>query len=442
MSLNLLNQFQRRMNREGDPSYSGGTSGRASAHPEGLSARLAASFTGDGSETPVEAAPVVATPPVESQEKPEVKPVVDPTLEPKPKDDPKPDPKPEEKPAEDEDEEFPEIGGKPKTDDKPDGELDEAAFDAETESFAKKMPADAMAKFKELRAELKSIKKQGAPTDIPAEAKQKLDDYDRLKEEAEGLRQRNEAMMKRADVQSVMESPDYVERVAKPVEAMENVVASMAEIAKIDPNDLFRIIMETDIGKQDAAIEALTGKLGVRGVNRLAKFADDWKEINSTKADLLKDAGKTLQASRERTELEAAEEQKAFTGRFQGATRESFKSYAQRVPGFTDSSGNLTETAKAAQAKAVSVDVHTLSEGDLAYMTFTTQAFPALRRELVRLQAENATLVAGGGTGALGGKAPTDAKADKPGDGVREDGKPKGLAERMQGQTFSFTPGQ
>lgn len=348
--------------------------------------------------------------------------------------------KPADTPGEEEEEEkFPELGTLTTQPALTTPAFDEAAFDAATEEEVKGWAPAAGTKFKEIKAKLKETTKEllaakSAPPVVPAEVTQELESLRPLKSEVEGLRQRNQELLRANDAVAVRESPEFEAKVSKPIRDLDDILAVIAEGSGVDINHLAAVITETNPAKQDQMLDQLEPKLG-RGLRRLERLTDDYKAIKQAEKELLADAPKTIERTRQqRLDAEKAEAEVA-RGHFRAATTEAFTTYAKRVPGFTDSAGGLTPTAQAILDKTAAIDPKTFAPGDLAYMSFCANSFPAARAAIVRLEKENALLRAGKPVPApLAGKPPAAAapKAD-------DDGPPKGLLASMEGKEFTFT---
>lgn len=396
---------------------------------EGLSSRLEAfikdnNIASDGtSPEPVEPKPVVADAPVDppvSSTKPE-------------------DEKPNEEvvldEVDDDDDDLPSIGAQKKAEEaKPD--LD---FDAQTDAIVKAIEAKGHPgdEYKRLRSELKALKEKKPMADLESipevqELKQKAAEADRFKAEADALRERQKELLRVNDEVAVKESDEFINSVRKPIAEMEKVVGLIAESAEIDAETLFSIITEQNITKQDKMLEALHEKVGSRTAGRIERFCDDYKAIESKGAAMLADASKSAEQSRLTREQAVRAEAQKKVELFKVSVESSFTNYAKRIPGFTDSSGNLTDLAQATLAKTAEVDLNALGPDDLGYMAFAANALPEARKAIVKLQKELAL--------AKGSKAPTKAL-----DGVTSPPPEKGdeymgLAERMKGMEFTFTP--
>jgi hypothetical protein len=350
----------------------------------------------------------------------------------------KTDDKPNEQVAvnqEEEEEEFPALGEKKASE----GTKPDLDFDAQTEAVVKAIEAQGHPgdEYKRLRAELKTLKDKKPIADLDSipevqELKQKAAEADKFKAEAEALRERQRELLKVNDEVAVKESDEFIEQVRKPIAAMEGVVKQIAESAEIDAETLFSIITETSIAKQDKMLEALHDKVGSRMAGRIERFCDDYKAIESKGSAMLADAGKNAERARLAREQSIREEQTRKEELFKVSVESSFTNYAKRIPGFTDSTGNLTDVAHAAMAKTAAVDVSTLGPDDLGYMAFAANALPEARKAIVALQKELAIL--------KGSKPAPKALEGKTAPPPEKDDEFMGLADRMKGMEFTFTP--
>jgi hypothetical protein len=398
--------------------------------PEGLTARLSAFAAGTGGVDTPDTPPVAVTqdPPVTDKEN--TPPIKGKEVEIKAK----------EEEEEEKEDEFPVIGKGKAPAAKPD-EFDEAAFDAAVEEDVKGMEEKAAKKFKDLKAELKVLKKKEFkpdPESIPEfrSLKEEVASLKTAKEENESLRKRLEEVMKTSDEIAVKESPDYIARVRKPLADMKGAIKVLAESVSMDPIDLMAIIAERDPAKQDKALEMMETKVPRRTLSRIEMFCDDYLKIEQADQELLSDVPKTLEVSRKAQREQEEQNRKALTGQFHEAARVSFKDYGHTVPGWTDSSGALTDLAQSVLRDVkVNIDPHTLEPDDLGFMIFASKALPAATKEIKRLQK---ALKAAGKESAIAipGTPPAPAKKPDP-----DEVKPgTTLRERMKGQNFTFNP--
>lgn len=341
---------------------------------------------------------------------------------------------------EEEEEQFPELGStKPvETESDDPSDFDEAKFDKETEDEVKALDAKAGEKWKALKAQVKEFRKQAEEAKQAATKSKPNPEQEReiaeLREkalEAEALKKRVEELVKVNDRVAVEESIEYKEKVTQPYSEMQGILTSLSEHSKIPLNTLINIVTENDVAKQDAMLEEIEEKVSGRMASRISRIADDYKAVTHTKAKLIENASKTLEASRI-SQAKATEEEKARVSQaFKISSQESFTNYASKIPSFTDSTGNLTDLAKDIMHKTASIDPSTLNASDLGYMAFCANSFPEARKEIVRLQKEIKMLkVSKGDTSPISGSA-----------GKRSDPEPDnlGLSEKMKGMEFTFS---
>ena len=335
----------------------------------------------------------------------------------------------------DDGDELPVFGSKVKAE-TPAPNLD---FDAQTDAIvaaitAKGHPGD---EYKRLRAELKVLKDRKPIADLDSipevqTLRQKAAEAETLRAEAEALRQRNQALLQVNNETEVRESDEFINQVSQPIKSIENMVVQMAQTAEIEPSAIFAIITETDIIKQDRMLEAIHQKLGSRTAGRVERFCDDYKAAEAKGAALLAESGKNAERARLAREQAIKAEAAQKVELFKSSVEASFNQYAKSVPGYTDSSGNLTDIAQAAMHGASVVDVNTLGPDDLGYLAFTASALPEARKAIAALRKELAILKGTKKAPAplSGETTPTTDKGDEF----------MGLSERMKGMEFTFTP--
>lgn len=345
-----------------------------------------------------------------------------------------PENKPEDKP--DEEPELPRIG---KTAPVVEKGFDEAAFDAETEGEVKGMAPDQANRWKILKGKVKEAKKEAeeakakatTPT-IPKEVEAEITTLKAKAAEADALRQRNEELLRANDQVAARETPEFIAAVTKPIDEMTQIIKAIAESNSIDPRLLAAVIEEEDIGKQDQMLDDLQGKLGARLTGRMERLADDYKIIRAKENAILSEASKNVELSRLNRHQEEARQKEQNREFFRTATTEAFTTHASRIPGFVDSSGQLTDLAKAVMNETSAIDPSTLAPSDLAYMAFAANSLPEARKAILELQKENAILRAGKGAAAplAGSSSPPPAN---------EEDANMTLAEKMRGKQFTFS---
>lgn len=334
-----------------------------------------------------------------------------------------------------EEEEFPTLGKGEKADpvDEKDAAFDESKFNAETEEEVKGMDKKAGEKWKLLKNELRDLKKKDGQAAVNGpETERELADLREKVAEVEALRKRNGELLKVNDRILVEESDEYISQVRKPLADMEEVLIGIAELAKIEPKDVFSIVTESSIAAQDAMLEKLEGVVSPRAANRISMMAEDYRKINSLKREMLSDAQKTLEQSKISGARRLEEDITRKANAFKESSKEAFRKYASRVPSFTDSSGNLTEIAKSIMDKTSTIDPSTLDSSDLGYMSFCTNAFPEARKAIVKLQKEVQMLKIAKGGQSRGIEGSPHSPAPE---GINPEA---GLSERMKGIDFTF----
>ena len=148
---------------------------------------------------------------------------------------------------------------------------------------------------------------------------------------------------------------------------------------------------------------------------------------------LMENAPATVAAERDRQEKAEAAAKVEHIQAFQASARDTFDKLGKAIPGFTDSSGVLTDTAKAALSATVTLDPTALSPKDVACMAFAARSLPSMRKKMVELERENTAL--------RGGKAPVVKGGEPPAKTKIEDSKDAtgvGLIDRMAGKEFTF----
>jgi len=443
MKYNTINRFVRLRSPEGEQGSSAGAPDVITAQPgvaatDGLSARLAA-FAAQNAPDGIPVEPDYGQPePVSSSQATPSAPVKDGTAA-------------QEVPVDEQP--FPTTGGDEPVVEAP-ASFDAAAYDAQTAQELVGMDSKAGAKWSSLRTEVKESRLKAAEMEarlaagvVPDTVAAELAELRIAKLEVDGLRQRNEDLVKAGDVSMVVHGDAYNKQVNIPLNAIETIVDQMVnEInsqsylrngAKIDRQDLLGIVSNGNRSVQDSDIadfkSAHTNEVtGTRNMNRLIKFADDYREAIGRRDALVSNAHATATADRQQNSAQTTQQLEAYRTEFQSLSTKYFTDHAMKVPGFTDSLGQLTETAKAAMQVAISTNTSKLSPRDLSNMACAAQMIPAMQKNLVELRKENAMLKAGRSNNAPLSGSPTQQIVPD------SDGKHMGLSERMKGRTFTF----
>jgi ElaB/YqjD/DUF883 family membrane-anchored ribosome-binding protein len=312
-------------------------------------------------------------------------------------------------------------------------------FDAQTDAIvaaitAKGHPGD---EYKRLRAELKALKEKKPIEDLDSipeiqTLRQQAAEAERLKGEAEALRQRNKELLQANNEVEVKESDEFIAQVKQPISNIEKMVGQIAQTAEISPADIFSVITEQDIIKQDRMLEQLHQKLGSRTAGRIERFCDDYKAAVSKGEEMLASSGQNAERARLARENASKQQAEQKVELFKASVEASFTQYAKNIPGYTDSSGNLTDIAHAAMHSASVVDINSLGPDDIGYLAFAANALPETRKAIAALRKENAIL-----KGTRKTPAPI---SGQPAPAPTGDDEFMGLSERMKGMDFTFTP--
>lgn len=366
-----------------------------------------------------------------------------PAPDPKPSDDPPADPPEQDADQEEQpdgDEDFPELGKvELKQDDAPD------EFDAEAERREKGMEFKddkAGDHWKWLKTQAKEARQKAAELEArlaenkpdPAAAQRVAE----MEQEIEGLKARNLELTQVNDQTAVRQTDAYKNAVETPLNQIGELIGQIAEAKGIEAQLIEDAILEKNPAVQDEMLDALSTKLGPRLANRVATLADDTQKIFSIRDKMLAEAGKKLEENKLASAKQAEEDQRRRGEVFKASVTGAFTSYADRIPGYSDSSGNLTDVGKAAAAKTAAIDVASLGPEDFAYMAFCTTALPELRREFRKLSSELSIM-----KGETSRKSPVgDGKPPAKPPAAEGDDFDDGasLADRMKGKSFTFTP--
>lgn len=330
--------------------------------------------------------------------------------------------------SKDDDFEFPDPTKKKKKE-KEEG-FNESDFDKQTETILKQLeekghPGDV---YKQLRAELKEARKKTETVDLSKipeyiEAKDKADRFDSLQSEIDALKQKNSELLSLGDEATARQLPEYVDKVQKPREQMEEFLANLAELNEMDKQILIDIVFEENIKVQDAALDKLAKDIGPRNAGRVERLIDDYKKTVEVEKQIMANAKQSIEKSRADRLREIEQQERTKVLAYKAEVKSSFEKYAQRIPGFTDSVGSLTETGKAALATAETLDILDLDSGDIAFMAFSAKSLQPLRSRIAELEKENAVLKSGSkstktfGDGSSGDSGGED-DGDDPDDGI------------------------
>lgn len=301
------------------------------------------------------------------------------------------------------DSEFPDLAKKKEK--AKDGSFNETDFDAQTEKILKQLeekghPGDV---YKQLRAELKEARKSSSNVDLEKipeylAIKEKAEKSDALASEIEALKQKNSELLSLGDEATARQLPEYIDRVQKPREQMEEFLGNLAALNEMDKQIFLDIIFEENLKVQDAALDKLAKDIGPRNAGRVERLIDDYRKTVEVEKQIMSNAKQSIEKSRADRAKQLADQERVKVLAYKSELKSSFDKYAQRIPGFTDSVGSLTETGKAALASAETVDISDLDSSDIAFMAFAAKSLTPLRNRLAELEKENAILKSGKGS--------------------------------------------
>ena len=126
------------------------------------------------------------------------------------------------------------------------------------------------------------------------------------------------------------------------------------------------------MAKRIAMLDELEKSIGGRNSLLVQNMAEDMRTIAFKDKEMREQADDIVNQSKTADARIRQEETESRISDFKVSAKEAFNLHASKIPGFSDDSGSLTEEGRSAQAHASTVDISSLSSGDLAYMAFTT----------------------------------------------------------------------
>ena len=349
--------------------------------------------------------------------------------------------KADESEKEDDDLGLPELGSAPKAEERKEDEFDEAAFDAQTNKEIEGLDPSKGDAWKALKEEIKQYKKgEITSTQLQTQLEELKAKNAELEESAakeKAMEEKVSSITKRNAELLLEENPEYQDKVAVPHDEISKTVKALSEAKSVSQAEIWSAIRENDPVKRMNMIDALESKIGGRHALTVQQMADDIRVVARIDQEMRASAVEIVEKARQEELASREEGSKHSVASFQASAKDAFSRYADKVPGFVDDTKNMTDAAKAAQARALTVDIENLNSGDLGYMVFSTQAFPAALREIKRLQSENRDLrVASGGgrniaLGSSSKKEPESSHVNK------ETGEPLTFMERFERAEFS-----
>lgn len=320
--------------------------------------------------------------------------------------------------------------------------FDEAAFDKQTEQEVAGLDPKQGEAWRTLKNEVKALRKAEADrAGFNERLKQLEEENQALKEtagEVEAMRERVKSVTSRNAELLLEDSAEYQSKVVVPHKDITETIDALAEARGVPKEEIWAAIRENEPVKRMAMIDALEEKIGGRHALAVQQMATDMRIIARHDQEMRANAEQIVEQAK-RADLQTREKSsEADIEAFRASARESFTRYADRIPGFTDETKNLTDAAEAARAKALTVDVTKLASGDLGYMVFSVQALPAALRELKRLRTENRDLrVAAGKKETIGPGQRKKREGDGPAHIDEQTGQPRTFMSGFMQQDFS-----
>ena len=341
---------------------------------------------------------------------------------------------------------LPELGaeglGEQKVE-KKDAAFDEAAFDAQTAKEVEGLDPKQGEAWKELKGQLKAYKMGEITADTAkariAELEAKNAELEEIAGTVKAMEEKSAGLIQSHAELVLKESDEYQSTVAKPYADIKKTVAAISEAKSIEEGEIWKILQEAEPAKRMAMLDELEKTLPARYTLAVENMANDMQAIMANDARMRKDAVAIVEAQKAKAAGEAPAELEARKNATMDATRQSFSRFAEKIPGFTDSVGALTEDAKGALAKALLTNPNEFSPGDHGYMIFSVQALPHALKTIRNLEKENRQLrVAAGDKGRdiVSGSTPKDHKTVD--DHInKETGQPRTFMEGLMAQNFA-----
>lgn len=319
---------------------------------------------------------------------------------------------------------------------KPD--FDEEAFNRTTEESSQGMDPKAKAKFHELRDELK---KYITGADMPGSVKTRIEEIESKAKQAEELVKENEVLKQRVaklagtSARAMVEASDlYEHSVLKPRDAVEGTMKQIAELSKVDVEDLKKVVREGDPAKQDTMIDRLRDKIGASNSRRLERCCDDWREIDAIQERMLSDAENVLaDENKRRSELRGQKiRENANSIREHGMRWHN--EYLKDVPGFTNEDGSASEIAKRVVGKLRASDPASMNYEDEGFALYAGYALEEVVNLLAKERKARVKLEDEINRRESGRPKPSDGNMGRT--PAAPAGKPMGLLEHMRTHKF------
>lgn len=266
-------------------------------------------------------------------------------------------------------------------------DFDDKDFDEKTEALTEGMETKPGEKFKELRSELKELKKAALEVVIPEDTTKEITDLKLKIQEQEGLQARFDEMAGKSAKLQVESSAAYDREIMKPAGKLFQKADELAAAYEIDPSAIRAIIKEDDVAKRDAMVEEFLEKVPPYNQATIINQSEQYSSILQKREEMLSDADATIskgQADDIASEQKVLDEQRQVTQTIQS---DIFDKYKDRIPGFMED-GKETETFKSLKAKGLSIDFGKARARDQALAAFSGTVLPHAMKQIAKLESE------------------------------------------------------
>ena len=254
-------------------------------------------------------------------------------------------------------------------------------------------------------------------------------------DEVEAIKARMKSVTSRNAELLLEESQEYQDSVVRPHQEIGKTIQALAEAKDVTEDEIWAVIKQPNVSKRISMLDELERLVGGRNALLVQNMAEDMRTIAFKDKEMREQADDIVNQSKTADARIRQEETESKISDFKVSAKEAFNLHASKIPGFSDDSGSLTDQGRSAQANAATVDISSLSSGDLAYMAFTTEALPQSLRKIKSLEKENRDLrVAAGDKSA--DIIPGGSKKKSTDDVDSDTGRPMGLLDHMAKQTF------
>lgn len=250
----------------------------------------------------------------------------------------------------------------------------------------KNMSSAAGAKFKELKAELKSYKAKVAEAiKIIEESKSTPQNS----EELEALRARVAEYEQEIAVTRVEATPEYKRAVIEPTQAILDTASAMAERYKIDARKLVNALREESVSEGSDALTELAADFSERDRVRLYRMADDLSDVSRRRDHLRENASRANQERQERIQAEEAQREKEYR---ENAARVAEKTWAETFSEHPVLSKLEKEALSEIKAAGSESDLLESTPDERAYAVYAGVALPHIVKKFEAATARVAEL--------------------------------------------------